>query len=140
MALCLGATTALFSVVRGVLLEPLPFRDAGKLVMIYEHFHGSSSGSEYDQVSPADYYDWRSRTHGFKDIAALREWQFNLSGGHGEMPEVVHAEAGTWNLFSVLGVRPALGRMFAEKRGPSWSEPRGDADMELVRAEIWRRP
>jgi predicted permease len=114
MALCLGATTALFSVVRGVLLEPLPFRDPSKLVMVYEHFPGSSSGSEYDQVSPADYYDWRSRTHGFEDIAAMREWQFNLSSGNGEMPEVVHAEAGTWNLFSVLGVRPALGRTFAE--------------------------
>jgi predicted permease len=114
MALCLGATTALFSVVRGVLLEPLPFRDPSKLVMVYEHFRGSSSGSEYEQVSPADYYDWRSRTHGFEDIAALREWQFNLSGENGGMPEVVHAEAGTWNLFSVLGVRPALGRTFAE--------------------------
>jgi macrolide transport system ATP-binding/permease protein len=114
MALCLGATTALFSVVRGVLLEPLPFRDPTELVMVYEHFHGSSSGSDYDLVSPADYYDWRSWTHGFKDIAALREWQFNLSGGQGEMPEVVHAEAGTWNLFSVLVVRPALGRTFDE--------------------------
>jgi macrolide transport system ATP-binding/permease protein len=114
MALCLGATTALFSVVRGVLLEPLPFRDPTRLVMVYERFRGSSSGSEYDQVSPADYYDWRSRTRGFEDIAALRDWQFNLSGGNGEMPEVVHAEAGTWNLFSVLGVRPALGRTFTE--------------------------
>jgi predicted permease len=114
MALCLGATTALFSVVRGVLLEPLPFRDPSKLVMIYEHFHGFNSGFEYNEVSPADYYDWRARTHGFEDMAAWRDWQFNLSGGHGEMPEVVHAEAGTWNLFSVLGVRPALGRTFAE--------------------------
>lgn len=121
MALCLGATTALFSVVRGVLLEPLPFQDPNKLIMVYEHFDRSSAGSEYDQVSPADYYDWRSRTHGFKDIAALREWQFNLSGGHGEMPEVVHAEAGTWNLFSVLGVRPALGRTFAENEDQAGS-------------------
>ena len=65
-------------------------------------------------MSPADYYDWRARTHGFKDMAAWRDWQFNLSGGHGEIPEVLQAEAGTWNLFSVLGVRPALGRTFAE--------------------------
>ncbi len=114
MALCLGATTALFSVVRGVLLEPLPFRDPSQLVMVYEHFLGSISGSEYNPVSPADYYDWRARTHGFEDMAAWRDWQFNLSGGDGEMPEVVHAEAGTWNLFSVLGVQPALGRTFAE--------------------------
>ena len=114
MALCLGATTALFNVARGVLLEPLPFRDPSQLVMVYEHFHGSNLGAEYNQVSPADYYDWRTRTHGFEDMAAWRDWQFNLSGGHGEMPEVVHAEAGTWNLFSVLGVQPALGRTFAE--------------------------
>jgi predicted permease len=47
-------------------------------------------------------------------MAAWRDWQFNLSGGSGEMPEVVHAEAGAWNLFSLLGVRPAVGRTFAE--------------------------
>lgn len=114
MALCLGATTALFSVVRGVLLEPLPFRDPSQLVMVYEHFHRFSSGSEYNEVSPADYYDWRAWTHGFEDMAAWRDWQFNLSGERSEIPEVVHAEAGTWNLFSLLGVQPALGRTFAE--------------------------
>ena len=113
ITVCLGATTALFAVVRGVLLEPLPFRDPSQLVMVYEHFQGGSSGSAYSPVSPADYYEWRARTHGFEDMAAWRDWQFNLSGGHGELPEVVHAEAATWNLFSVLGVRPALGRAFS---------------------------
>lgn len=114
IAVCLGATTALFAVVRGVLLEPLPFRDPSQLVMVYEHFQGGSPGSAYNQVSPADYYEWRARTHGFQDMAAWRDWQFNLSGGQGELPEVVHAEAASWNLFCVLGVHPALGRTFSE--------------------------
>jgi len=114
MALCLGATTSLFTIVRAVLLKPLPFKDPGRLVMVYEHFHGFSAGFDYNEVSPADYYDWRAQTHGFEDMAAWRWWQFNLTGEGEELPEVVHAAAGTWNLFSVLGVRLPLGRTFSE--------------------------
>ena len=55
MALCLGATTALFGVVRGVLLAPLPFRDPSRLVMVYEHFQGSSvvTSNGISEVIPA---------------------------------------------------------------------------------------
>jgi predicted permease len=115
MALGIGATTSLFTIVRSVLLKPLPFPDSDKLVMVYEHFRESEdAGFNYNPVSPADYRDWRTQTHGFQDMAAWRHWGANLTGEHAELPEVVEGAAGTWNLLSVLGVQPALGRTFAQ--------------------------
>ena len=117
IALCIGAATSLFTIVRSVLLRPLPFRDPGRLVMVYEHFRGDWANQDsfnYNVVSPADFYDWRAQTHGFQDMAAWRWWQFNLTGEREELPEVVTAAAGTWNLFPLLGVQPTFGRSFTE--------------------------
>src|ERR1039457_3130585 len=75
MALCIGAATSLFTIVRSVLLRPLPFRDAGRLVMVYEHHRGAGANTPdftYNPVAPADFYDWRSKTHGFEDMAIMR--------------------------------------------------------------------
>ena len=65
MALGIGATTSLFTIVRSVLLKPLPFRDPDNLVMVYEHFREDNGGSGFNVVSPADFNDWHQRTHGF---------------------------------------------------------------------------
>ncbi len=76
--------------------------------MVYEHFRDpsmNSQGFNYNSVAPGDYYDWRAQTHGFEDMAAWRWWQFNLTGEHGELPELVSARGGTWNLFPLLGVQ-----------------------------------
>ena len=73
MALCIGAATLLFTVMRSVLLKPLPFRDPDRLVMIYEHFRdaeNNAQGFNYTPVAPADFLDWRAQTHGFEDMAA----------------------------------------------------------------------
>jgi putative ABC transport system permease protein len=70
--------------------------------------------SECSAVSPGDYFDWRAQTHAFEDMASWQWWSFNLSGEHEELPEVVTSAGGTWNLFSVLGVQPAFGRVFTE--------------------------
>jgi len=117
MALCIGAATSLFTIVRSVLLRPLPFKDPGQLTMIYEHWRSpsaNSGGFNYNVVSPADFYDWQSQTHGFADMAVWRWWRFNLTGERSELPEVVDAAAGAWNLFPLLGVQPAYGRTFTE--------------------------
>ncbi len=118
MALCIGAATSLFTIVRSVLLRPLPFRDPSRLVIVYEHFRGalgsSPDGFSYNPVAPADFYDWRSKTHGFEDMAIMRYAGYNLTGERGELPEAVRAAAGSWNLFPLLGVQPALGRTFTE--------------------------
>jgi predicted permease len=117
MALCIGAASSLFTVVRSVLLRPLPFRDPGKLVMIYEHFRMPSAnrdGFNYNVVSPGDFFDWRAQTHGFEDMAAWHWWSYNLSSDRGELPEAVTAAGGSWNLFPLLGVQPVLGRNFTQ--------------------------
>ena len=113
MALGIGATTSLFTIVRSVLLKPLPFHDPDNLVMVYEHFR-ASVGNDFNVVSPGDYRDWREKTHAFQDMAAWRPYGFNLTGEHSELPEVVQAASGSSNLFSVLGVPMALGRSFTQ--------------------------
>jgi predicted permease len=136
MALCIGATTSLFTVVRSVLLRPLPFRDPGRLVMVYEHFRDARSNQEgfnYNPVAPADYFDWRAKTHGFEDMAAWRYAQFNLTGEHGELPELVSARGGSWNLFPLLGVPAAIGRTFTE------SEDRLDGTAVMLTWNLFER-
>ena len=136
MALCIGATTSLFTVVRSVLLRPLPFRDPGRLVMLYEHFRDARSnrdGFNYNSVAPADFFDWRAQTHGFEDMAAIRYWQFNLTGERGELPEEVSARGGSWNLFPLLGVRAAIGRTFTE------SEDRTDGTAVMLTWNLFER-
>src|SRR5882757_3842635 len=81
IALCIGAATSLFTVVRSVLLRPLPFRDPERLVMLYEHNRDpgmNTQGFNYNPVAPADFFDWRAQGHGFEDMAAWRWWQFNV--------------------------------------------------------------
>src|SRR5258708_1450724 len=136
MALCIGATTSLFTVVRSVLLRPLPFRDPDRLVMIYEHFRDPSMNAQqfnYNAVAPADYYDWRTPTHGFDDMAAWRWWQFTLTGERGELPELVSARGGTWNLFPLMGVNAAIGRTFTE------SEDRPDGNAVMLTWSLFQR-
>ena len=130
MALCIGAATSLFTVVRSVLLRPLPFRDPSRLVMIYEHFRDPSMNAlefNYNPVAPADHYDWRAQTDGFEDMAAWRYGQFNLTGERGELPELLEARGGSWNLFPLLGVQAAIGRTFTE------SEDRPDGTAAMLR-------
>jgi predicted permease len=114
MALGIGATTSLFTIVRAVLLRPLPFRDPGNLVMLYEHFRQNTGGDGFNAVAPGDYRDWRSQTHSFEDMAAMRGYGGIISGVQSELPEVVQSAGGSANLFSLLGVSPVLGRTFTE--------------------------
>ncbi|MGC1781956.1 MAG: ABC transporter permease [Acidobacteriaceae bacterium] len=122
MALGIGATASLFTIVNAVLLKPLPFHDPDRLVMAYEHFRAAVSnagGFNYNWVSAADFRDWRAQTHSFQDMAAWRLYGFNLIGEHAELPEGVAAAGGSWNLFHLLGVPMALGRSFtAEEDQP----------------------
>jgi predicted permease len=112
MALGIGATTALFTIVHAVLLKPLPFRDPDSLVMVYEHFRTETLGHGFNPVASADFNDWHQRTHGFENMAAWRYTGFDLTGEHAELPEVVEAAGGSWDLFSLLGTPLALGRAF----------------------------
>ena len=135
MALGIGATTSLFTMVRAVLLRPLPFRDSGKLVMLYEHFRQNKGGDEFNAVAPGDYRDWRSQTHGFEDMAAMRGYGGIFSGVHSELPEVVQSAGGSANLFPLLGVTPAFGRLFTEAE----DQPKGEPVVLLTWSMFQRR-
>ncbi len=139
MALGIGATTSLFTIVRSVLLKPLPFRDPDNLVMVYEHFREDNGGSGFNVVSPADFNDWHQRTHGFADMAAWHTTDFDLTGEHAELPEVVQGAGGSWNLFSVLGTPPAIGPRLQAGGRSSRSQPCSSAHVEFLPKALRRR-
>jgi predicted permease len=108
LALGIAATTAIFSIADAVLLRPLPYRDAKKLVMVWED--ASSYGFPQDTPAPGNFSDWKSRNHVFEDMAAYKWDNLNVSGDGN--PEHLVGQAISANLFSVLGVSPFLGRDF----------------------------
>lgn len=116
LGLCIGAATSLFTIVRSVLLRPLPFRDPASLVTVHERSRrdGIKDEDSFRPVAAADFYDWRSKTHDFDDMAIMCYGGYNLTGEHGELPEVVRTVAASWNFFQVLGVQSAVGRTFTE--------------------------
>jgi predicted permease len=108
LALGIGANTAIFSAVEGVLLRPLPYADPGRLVMLWED--ASYVGFPQNNLSAADYLDWRAGNQVFTDMVALR---YSDSAFNGEQaPEQALGRGVTANFFDVLGVEPAIGRPF----------------------------
>ena len=108
LALGIGANTAIFSVVNAVLLKPLQFHDPERLVIIWED--ATFAGFPRNTPAPANYVDWKTQSQSFADMAATAEETFNLTGD-GD-PERVAAYSVTANFFPLLGVSPALGRVF----------------------------
>ena len=124
LALGIGANTAIFSVVNAVLLRPLPYRNADRLVVALH------SGS--DPVAPANYIDWRDQSRSFQAMAAAEYWSANLTGS--EAPEHLLGLRVTPNLLPMLGVDPLLGRQFAA------GEDRKGAEHEVVLSyRLWQR-
>jgi predicted permease len=116
IALGIGANVALFTVVRGVLLKPLPYRDPARLITIYEGDFGGNhpSWSPYLPVDAGSMQEWQQAARGLADMAFISPWQgYNLSAEGGRLPETINAAWCSWNFFSVLGVEPRLGRSFS---------------------------
>ena len=110
MALGIGANTALFTVVRSVLLNPLPFPDPDRLVALY----GKDDAGKGSVVAAADFYDWQSASRSFDQMAIWRWSGYNMSDNRGELPQFIQAVTCSWNLASTLGVTPVLGRSFTK--------------------------
>lgn len=110
LALGIGATTAIFSLVDAALLRPLPFRDAHQLVMLGER----SERSERDLVSTLDFLDWKEQNKTFAGMAAaVRVIEIPLSNETGGPPETVALQNVTSAFFDVVGVTPIAGRTFS---------------------------
>jgi putative ABC transport system permease protein len=131
VALGIGATTAIFSVVYSVVLQPLPYREPDRLVNLWSTAVKRGFARAY--VGMANVYDWKARNHMFEDIAALRAVaNFNLTG-QGE-PERLNGSRVSSNLFSVLGVTPLLGRTFTEDE-----DEIGHEQVALLTYGLWVR-
>jgi putative ABC transport system permease protein len=108
LALGIAANSAIFSIADNVLVRPLPYRDTNRLVMVWE----DASAYDFPKNTPApgNFNDWKSRNQVFEDVAAIANASLNLTGDGN--PEDLIGKRVTANLFSVLGVTPALGRDF----------------------------
>ncbi|HEX2222856.1 MAG TPA: ABC transporter permease, partial [Thermoanaerobaculia bacterium] len=111
LALGVGANTAIFSAVEGVLLRPLPYPHAERTVVMWERF--VERDAQRNVVSPANFLDWRDRAKSFEEMALTIDLRLNVTGT-GE-PEEIAAQAVSPNFFELLGVQAALGRTFAPK-------------------------
>ncbi|HET8964676.1 MAG TPA: ABC transporter permease [Candidatus Acidoferrum sp.] len=118
MALGIGATTALFTVVRSVILEPLPFKEPARLLHLYEYFDDVFL---YNASAGGVFAEWKKQSTQFSELAIYSyRTEYNLSGSGGQLPEKVRGAECSWNLFATLGVEPAFGRKFtAEDDQPS---------------------
>lgn len=117
LALGIGANTAIFSVVYATLIRALPYKDADRLVMVWER--DIKDPNDQNVANPANYMDWKEQNKVFTDIAAFSDTFGHLTGGIGE-PEEVIIQYATPNYFSVLGSQAFLGRTFVsgdEKAG-----------------------
>jgi len=130
LALGIGANTAIFTLIDAVLLRPLPFREAGKLVVVWEE--ASKIGFPRNTPAWANFVDWKTQNQVFEDMAALTGSGFSLTGD-GE-PERLEAQAVTANMFPLLGVQPKLGRNFTEAE----DQP-GGPRVAILSNGLWQR-
>jgi predicted permease len=128
LALGIGASTAIFSVVDGVLLRPLPYPDPYELALVYQVFESGGRGS----FSDPNFQDLRQQNHSFKDVAEYATWLASVSGG----ADAVRVLMGvvSEDFFGVLAVPPRLGRTFS----PEEQRP-GAAPVAVVSHGFWQR-
>jgi predicted permease len=128
LALGIGANTAVFSIVNAVLLNSLPFPDPDKLVVLFESKPNFKEGS----ISYPNFLDWQRENHAFTTIAAYRPDSFSLTGA-GEA-EQVRGEMVSADFFSILDVKPVIGRIFTSEE-----DQLGAGRVVLVSSGFWKR-
>jgi predicted permease len=128
LALGIGVNSAIFSVVNGVLLKPLGYKDPDRLVRIWEKWGGFDQGS----VAYLNFKDWRERNQSFEAMAAYRWAGFNLTGG--DQPERVIGRQISAELLPVLGLSPALGRNFRPDE-----DREGANKVVIISDSLWKR-
>jgi putative ABC transport system permease protein len=128
LALGIGANTAVFSIVYSTLLQPLPYRDASRLMVLNE----TTPNVGVVSVSYPNFVDWRAQSHTFSEMAALDTVSFNLSGV--TEPESVRGLAVSPNFLAMLGVHPLIGRDFEAAE-----ENQGTAPVVILSDSLWQR-
>jgi predicted permease len=129
LALGIGANTAIFSAVEGVLLRPLPYADPSRLVMVWEE--ASYLGFSRNNPAAANYVDWRAQNQVFTDMAAMRYSNAAFNGD--QAPEQALGRGVTRNFFDVLGVQPVVGRPFTAE------EDAAKGKVVVLSYALWQR-
>ena len=132
LTLGIGAAAAVFAIVSGVLLRPLPYRDPSRLVMLWMDEFSSGGAVSHLPVSASLYLDIRHDVPAFPLSAAFRSWPYTLS--EGANPEQVAGVKATPALFATLGVRPVIGRDFAQSDAVA-----GAPHVAIISDGLWRR-
>src|SRR6185503_16171052 len=130
LALGIGANTAMFSVLNSVLLRPLPYRDPGRLVMIWHEY--AQMNLPKATLSVPSYLEYRDHVQGFESVAAATNWSANLTGS-GD-PERVQGARVTGNFLATIGVPPLLGRDFLKEE-----DAPGGERVVILSHGLWQR-
>ncbi|MFI5231420.1 MAG: ABC transporter permease [Gemmatimonadales bacterium] len=131
LALGIGANSAIFSVVRSVLLRPLPYAESDRLVQLWTDSR-SRGRAKPEWLTPPDFADWQEGNHTFASMAAYQGWGPDLTDAGA--PESLNGLAASWNFLSVLGVTPAIGRGF------SAADDNENAEKVVILSDgLWRR-
>lgn len=128
LALGIGATSLVFSLVNSIILRPLPYKEASRLVVI----HGVYQKDIDPPTSPPDFLDWREQNHVFDQIAAYGNNRFNITGV--DQPETIQGALVSYNFLKVLGVDPIVGQGF----NPEDDKP-GVGQSVLISYPLWKR-
>ena len=132
LALGIGASTSIFTVVNAVLLRPLPYPESDRLVMLWETNPRFQIAGDALPVTPGSFMDWREQNTSFEQVAAFGSSQLNLSGS-GE-PERVACSSVSGNFFELMRVAPMLGRGFNDE-----DEKPGAARVAVISYALWQR-
>jgi putative ABC transport system permease protein len=130
LALGIGANTAMFSVLDSVLLRPLPYREPGRLVMIWHEY--AQMNLPKATLSVPSYLEYRDHVQGFESVAAAANWSANLTGA-GD-PEQVQGARVTGNFLTTIGVAPMLGRDFLKEE-----DAPGGEHVVILSHGLWQR-
>ena len=130
IALAIGATTAVLSLVNGLMVRPLPYREPQQLVLLLQHF--KSQNLERIPVSPPEFKDYEARAHSFEKLGSFRYTNFNLAGE--DRPERISGATVTADVLPLLGVSPIRGRFFQPEECSL-----GRDDVVIISARLWQR-
>ncbi len=130
LALGIGATTAVFTLVNALLIKPLPYQDPAKLVLLLEHFRDQHL--DVIPVSPPEFLEYKAQLISFDKLAAFTPATYNLA--EGETPERIFGATVSADLFPLLGVAPIRGRVFRAEECAT-----GRNDVVMISERLWRR-
>lgn len=131
LALGIGSTTAIFSVVDTLMLRPLPYAQADRIVTMWQN--NTRDASPREEVAPGNFFEWRERSTAFTEVAAADPWAFSLITPDGR-PEAVFATRVSEGFFDILGLEAYRGRLFSVEH-----HQRGAGNFALITYGFWQR-